>query len=114
MAVPHPIPEALADLIAERFRALAEPTRIRILDRLREGPATVVEITESIPTSQQNVSKHLGVLRQAGLVERHREGTQSRYEIADPWVFDLCDRVCGSLRRELSELSALVGEEVTP
>ncbi len=112
--MPHPIPEPLAALIAERFRALAEPTRIRILDRLRESPATVQELTGELPTTQQNVSKHLAVLRQAGIVDRRKDGTRMYYAIADPAVFDLCDRVCGTLRRELAELAELVGEEPPP
>ncbi len=112
MAIPHPIPEPLAEVIATRFRALGEPTRIRILDRLREGPASVQDITDALPTSQQNVSKHLAVLRQAGVVERHKDGTRTLYAIADDGVFDLCDRVCGSLRRELGMLAGLMGAEV--
>jgi DNA-binding transcriptional ArsR family regulator len=110
--VPHPIPEPLAEVIAARFRALAEPTRIRILDHLRDGPATVQEVTAALPTSQQNVSKHLGLLHQAGVVERRKEGTRTYYAIADPAVFDLCEQVCGAVRRDLAELAELLGEEV--
>jgi len=62
MAVAHPLPDDLVELVAERFRALSEPTRIKLLDRLREREATVLELTELIGTTPQNVSKHLGVL----------------------------------------------------
>ena len=62
--LPHPLSDSLALLIAQRFRVLAEPTRIRLLDRLRDGEASVQELTETLETSQQNVSKHLGVLAQ--------------------------------------------------
>jgi DNA-binding transcriptional ArsR family regulator len=109
MTVEHPLPEDLVELIAERFRALAEPTRIRILDRLRCGEATVQELTEVIGSTQQNVSKHLGVLRQAGIVRRRRDGNFVHYAIADEGVFALCEDVCGSLRRQLDELRAVVG-----
>ena len=61
----HPLPEALVQLIAQRFRVLSEPTRIKLLDRLREGESSVQELTELIGSSQQNVSKHLGVLHEA-------------------------------------------------
>ena len=105
---PHPITEPLADLIADRFRVLADPTRIRLLDTLRDGPATVGALTEAIGSSQQNVSKHLGVLLQHRLVERRREGTSSVYSIADPAVFELCEHVCGGLRRQVAELEAIV------
>jgi DNA-binding transcriptional ArsR family regulator len=77
MTVEHPLPDDLVELIAERFRALAEPTRIKLLDRLREGEATVQELTEVIGSTQQNVSKHLGVLRQAGMVRRRKAGNSS-------------------------------------
>ena len=105
--VPHPLPEPLSDLIAQRFRVLGEPMRIRLLDHLRDGPAAVYELQEATGGSQQNVSKHLGVLAGAGLVKRTKHGTTSRYEIADPDVFSLCDQVCGGIRRRLDELDAI-------
>ena len=102
----HPIPDELAELIAQRFRVLAEPMRIKLLDRMRDGAATVQELRDGTGSSQQNVSKHLGVLLSAGLVSRTREGNFSRYEIADQSVFDLCEQVCGGLRRQLDEIGA--------
>jgi DNA-binding transcriptional ArsR family regulator len=63
--VPHPLPDALVHLISRRFRVLGEPMRIRLLDELRSGPRTVGELTEALGATQQNVSKHLGVLAQA-------------------------------------------------
>ncbi len=109
MTVEHPLPEDLVELIAERFRALAEPTRIKLLDRLRDGEATVQELTEVIGSTQQNVSKHLGVLRQSGIVRRRRAGNYVHYSIADEGVFALCEDVCGSLRRQLEDLHTVVG-----
>jgi DNA-binding transcriptional ArsR family regulator len=109
MSVEHPLPADLVELIAERFRALSEPTRIKILDRLREGEATVQELTDLIGSTQQNVSKHLGVLRQAGIVRRRKDGNHVHYWIADESVFALCEDVCGSLRRQLDELRDVVG-----
>ena len=107
-AVPHPVPEPLAAAIAERFRVLGDPTRIRLLDALRDGPATVGRLTEVSGHSQQNVSKHLGVLHAAGLVARTKEGTSTRYSIADQGVFTLCEHVCGGLRRQLDHLESLL------
>ena len=109
--VPHPLPDPLVGLIAQRFRVLGEPMRIRLLDRLRDGGATVQELQEATGASQQNVSKHLGVLAGAGLVSRTKRGTYSLYEIADPSVFELCELVCGGLRRQLDELDAVLGGE---
>jgi DNA-binding transcriptional ArsR family regulator len=78
--------------------------RIRLLDRLRDGAATVNELTHALGASQQNVSKHLGVLHQAGIVSRSKQGTSVRYAIADETVFALCEQVCGGLRRQLDDL----------
>jgi DNA-binding transcriptional ArsR family regulator len=108
MPLPHPLPEPLAELIARRFRVIGEPMRIRLLDRLREGEATVHELTEALGASQQNVSKHLQVLLEAGIVGRRKEGNRAHYAIADESVFALCEQVCGSLQRQLAELNALV------
>jgi DNA-binding transcriptional ArsR family regulator len=107
-AVPHPLPPPLVEQIAERFRVLADPTRITLLDALRDGEMTVAELQEAAGASQQNVSKHLGILLRAGLVTRRKEGNFSRYAIADPGVFELCEQVCGGLRRQLTELDALL------
>jgi len=107
-SIPHPLPEPLVDLIARRFRVLGEPTRIRLLDLLRDHDATVTELHEALGASQQNVSKHLGVLLQAGIVTRTKQGTSARYAIADDGVFALCEHVCGGLRRQLAELDAVL------
>jgi DNA-binding transcriptional ArsR family regulator len=106
--IPHPLPAVLAELIAQRFRVIGEPMRIRILDQLREGPATVSELRDALGTTQQNVSKHLVVLHQAGIVGREKEGTRVRYSIADESVFDLCEQVCGGLRRRIARLEGVL------
>ena len=110
MPLPHPLPEPLVELIARRFRVIGEPMRIRLLDRLRQGEATVNELTAALGASQQNVSKHLGLLLEAGIVGRRREGNHVLYSIADESIFSLCEQVCGGLQRQLAELNALVGE----
>lgn len=87
---------------------LGEPMRIRLLDALREGEASVRELQEATGASQQNVSQHLGVLLRSGIVDRRKQGNFSVYSIADPTVFALCEEVCGGLRRQLDELGALL------
>lgn len=106
--IPHPLGTELAELIARRFRVLSEPMRIRLLDELRDGPASVGELQAATGSSQQNVSKHLGVLLDAGLVSRSREGSYARYAIADESVFELCELVCGGVERQLGELRLLL------
>lgn len=106
--VSHPLPDQLVDLVAQRFRVLGEPMRIKLLDRLREGEATVGELQEALNASQQNVSKHLGILHTAGMVSRAKHGTSVVYAISDPGVFGLCDQVCGGLRQQIAELEAIL------
>jgi DNA-binding transcriptional ArsR family regulator len=110
VSLPNPLPDLLVELIARRFRVIGEPMRIRLLDRLRNGEASVNELTADLGASQQNVSKHLALLAEAGIVARRREGTHVLYSIADQSIFSLCEEVCGGLQRQLSELNALVGE----
>ena len=107
-STPHSLPEPLIELVAQRFRVLGEPMRIKLLDRLREGDATVGELQDALGATQQNVSKHLGVLHAAGMVARTKDGNHARYSISDPSVFELCDQVCGSVRRQVSELEELL------
>jgi DNA-binding transcriptional ArsR family regulator len=109
MALPRPLPEDLAELIARRFRAISEPLRIRMLDLLREGELSVNELAEQLGAGQQNVSKHLGVLVDAGMLARRKEGNRVYYRIADEGVFALCEQVCGALQSQLSTLAALIG-----
>jgi DNA-binding transcriptional ArsR family regulator len=104
----HPLPDELVKLIARRFAVLADPTRIKLLDRLREDEASVQELTETIGSTQQNVSKHLGVLREAGIVGRRKAGNYAYYSILDEGVFALCEDVCGSLAEQLESLRAVV------
>jgi DNA-binding transcriptional ArsR family regulator len=100
--------EKTLSLIAERFRILADPVRLRLLHTLGNGEMPVTELVRSTGAAQANVSKHLQLLLRAGLVTRRKEGLHVYYAVADPSVFQICDVVCGSLadhlRRELSIL----------
>ena len=104
----HPLPEPLVQLVAQRFRVLGEPMRIKLLDHLRDGPATVGELQEALDASQQNVSKHLGILASAGMVTRTKDGNRAVYSVSDPTVYALCEQVCGGVRRQVAELDALL------
>jgi DNA-binding transcriptional ArsR family regulator len=108
MTLPHPLPDDLAELIARRFRAIGEPMRIRLLDQLRDGEATVGDLSAALAASQQNVSKHLAVLADAGILGRRKEGNRVYYRIVDEGVFALCEAVCGSVQQQLRTLSELV------
>jgi DNA-binding transcriptional ArsR family regulator len=106
--MPDPLPDALVELIAERFRVIGDPTRIRVLERLRRGEASVQELTDVIGSSQQNVSKHLTLLARAGIVGRRRVGTYAYYRITDGSVLAMCEQVCGAVQRDVEALAAAV------
>ena len=109
MALPSPIPDPLVEMIAGRFQLLAEPMRIRALDQMRSrGEISVGELADALEASQQNISKHLGVLHGGGIVSRRREGNRVLYSIADETVIAICEAVCGSIERQAEELSAAV------
>jgi DNA-binding transcriptional ArsR family regulator len=85
-------PEERADLHARFFRALGDPTRIRLLQLLLEAPTgecSVGELVAAVNAPQSRVSTHLGCLRWCGLVQTRREGKQIYYRVADPRVRDL-------------------------
>ena len=98
----------MVELIAGRFRILGEPMRIKLLDRLRDGDATVTELQEALGASQQNVSKHLGILLGAGMVGRTKRGNHAVYSIADDSLYELCEVVSQSAHRQLAELEAVL------
>jgi ArsR family transcriptional regulator len=101
-------PEAL-ELIAARFRVLSEPMRLRILHALGDGETTVGGLVEALGAGQANVSKHLGVLLDAGIVARRKEGLNAYYSVADESIFQLCELVCASLGERLAaQRSAVV------
>ena len=92
--------EAL-QLIANRFKILSEPIRLRILQTLQTGEKSVTELTEAVESSQPNVSKHLKLLQDAGIVSRQQQGNTVYYSIADESIFTLCETVCSSLEVRL-------------
>jgi ArsR family transcriptional regulator len=114
MVLPHPLPEDLAELIARRFRALSDPLRVRILDLLRDQELSVNTLAERLGAGQQNVSKHLALLTDSGMLARRKDGNHVYYRIADEAVFTLCEQVCGSLQAQLATLNALVAGTTTP
>ncbi|HLW54996.1 MAG TPA: metalloregulator ArsR/SmtB family transcription factor [Candidatus Angelobacter sp.] len=100
----------MTERVARRFRALAEPMRLRILQVLEGGEKSVTEIVELLGSSQSNISRHLKALCQEGLLERRRAGLNVCYRIADPMVNRLCDLICRGVaeqtRSQLAELES--------
>jgi len=111
MAAPDMTDKMLA-VVAKRFRVLGEPFRLRLLQQLETGEKTVNELVEALDGNQPNVSKHLALLHDAGLVARRRDGTSVLYCIDDPVVFKLCELVCRSeaekSRREFEDFRGIL------
>ena len=92
--------EAQLEAVADLFAVLSEPTRLRILQMLQDGPASVSEIMGALDLKQANASKQLGILHAAGVLGREKAGNTVRYSIRMPLVFDLCGLVCNGLRAQ--------------
>jgi DNA-binding transcriptional ArsR family regulator len=102
------VTEEFLGLVAERFRVLGEPMRLRLLHCLIGGEKTVNALVEATGATQANVSRHLQTLTRAGILGRRKEGLHVLYRIEDASVFELCDHVCGSLRRDLEAKSRVL------
>ena len=102
-AMTNPIPDEFLDLMAGKFRMLADPTRLAILRTLMGGERNVTQVVEETRRNQANVSKHLKMLAVAGLVGRRKEGLQVFYKLDDPLVERLCRLVCETIVEEAQE-----------
>lgn len=98
--MPGTIPDAFLDLMAEKFRMLSDATRLAILRALMQGERNVSQVVDETGRGQANVSKHLKLLLEGGLVARRKQGLQVFYRIDDPIVERLCSLVCETIARE--------------
>lgn len=99
----HPIPDEFLERMAEKFRMLSDPTRLAILRSLMDGERNVSQVVDETGRNQANVSKHLKMLAEAGLVTRRKEGLQVFYALGDPLVDRLCKLVCETIVQEAHE-----------
>jgi DNA-binding transcriptional ArsR family regulator len=103
MQTANTVPQEVVQQVSEYFSILSEPMRLRILNLLREGEKCVQELVEATATSQANVSKHLKVMLQAGILSRRSEGTSAYYKVEDELIFELCNLVCDRLATRIEE-----------
>jgi DNA-binding transcriptional ArsR family regulator len=97
----RPLKDGEANVIAERLRVLGHPLRVKLVDLLGVEATTVQELVDALGTTQQNISKHLGVLRRAGVVVGHKAGTRVRYRLASPEILTILERAEASLADQL-------------
>jgi len=98
-------PDAL-EQVAAYFQVLAEPTRLRILNLLRQGEHNVGELAQACGYTAANISRHLSLMTKQGIVARESRGTSVYYRLTDESVDALCDLVCGNIARRLEQTSA--------
>jgi DNA-binding transcriptional ArsR family regulator len=101
----------LLELVARRLQGIAEPTRIRLITFLEQREATVGELTDELVTTHQNVSKHLSVLYQLGIVTRRKEGNQVWYALSDYSAPRLIEQATASVKGRIEELAGIAGLE---
>ena len=99
--------EALA-LIAARFRALSEPSRLKLIRELLDGELSVTELMERTGLGQANTSRHLQTLTDAGILSRRKEGLRVIYSVGDSGILTLCEHVCGSIQRRHASHAAVL------
>jgi DNA-binding transcriptional ArsR family regulator len=109
----RPLPDEAIELIAARLRVIAEPMRIRLMGLLDNGDAGVQELAVRLGTTHQNVSRHLGVLYQAGMVSRRRDGTTVRYSLVDWTGWWLVEQIGASVLSQLDELRDVLSDRAT-
>ncbi|NES81311.1 MAG: winged helix-turn-helix transcriptional regulator [Moorea sp. SIO2B7] len=103
MPLTKPVPQEVTQQVAEYFSILSEPMRLRILNLLGDGEKCVQELVEETNTSQANVSKHLKLMLQAGILRRRSEGTSAYYRVEDLLIFELCNLVCNRLAARIEQ-----------
>jgi DNA-binding transcriptional ArsR family regulator len=103
--------EELIDRIAEIFKVMSEPMRLKILDSLRHGEKNVSELIKLTGSQQANVSKHLGIMKKAGVVTARRKGLNIYYSLKEKRFFTICDSVCEYLAKRHEEENGLFNRE---
>jgi ArsR family transcriptional regulator len=100
--------ERVLELKAEILKALAQPTRLKILELLRDGEKCICEIVPAINGEQSNISRHISLMQKSNLVTTRKDGVKVMVKVRDPKIFDILDRVSGILRSQMNEQSRLL------
>ncbi len=95
--------ERVLELKAEVLKALAQPTRLKILEFLRNGERCICEIVPAIKGEQSNISRHISVMQKSNLVATRKDGVKVMVKVKDPEIFKILDRVSVILRNQMTE-----------
>jgi ArsR family transcriptional regulator len=104
------MPDALRQFKASFFQALAHPTRIAIVELLREGELSAGTLIQRLGLEQANASQHLAVLRSRQIVANRKEGNQVFYSVRDPRLFEVLDIMRAYFQAHLSEAMTMLEE----
>ncbi len=100
--------DRVLELKAEILKALAQPTRLKILELLRNGEKCICEIVPAIKGEQSNISRHISLMQKSHLVTTRKDGVKVMVKVSDPEIFNILDRVNSILRSQMNEQSRLI------
>jgi DNA-binding transcriptional ArsR family regulator len=102
--------ERLLELKAEVLKALAQPTRLKILELLRNGERCICEIVPAINGEQSNISKHISLMQKSHLITTRKDGVKVMVNVKDPRVFEILDKVTAILKNQMKEQEKLLAQ----
>ena len=100
--------ERVLELKAEILKALAQPTRLKILELLRNGEQCICEIVPALNGEQSNISRHISLMQKSNLVITRKDGVKVMVKVRDPKIFDILDKVSAILKSQVSEQNRLI------
>ncbi len=100
--------ERVLELKAEILKALAQPTRLKILELIRNGEKCICEIVPAINGEQSNISRHISLMQKSHLVTTRKDGVKVMVKVKDPKIFDILDGIGLLLKRQILETGKLV------
>jgi ArsR family transcriptional regulator len=101
--------DELAIARAEILKAIAQPTRLKIIELLRDGEKCVCEIFPAIAEEQSNTSRHLSLMQSCGILQRRKDGIKIMYRLKYPEVLQIVDIVSTLLKKEVAVKSGMLG-----
>ena len=100
--------ERVLELKAEILKALAQPTRLKILELLRNGEKCICEIVPALNGEQSNISRHISLMQKSHLVTTRKDGVRVMVKVKDPKIFEILDNISLLLKRQIVETGKLI------
>jgi len=100
--------ERVLELKAEILKVLAQPTRLKILELLRNGERCICEIVPAINGEQSNISRHISLMQKSHLVTTRKDGVKVMVKVRDPKIFEILDSVTLLLKKQIQETGKLI------